>query len=127
MDPHPRVGGIMSGIVKGALWIVNIALTFFILAMTVSPQAAAANVANWASLVGLKGVAAWLSGHSGTAIHFSTHAAPHMTMKVHGHAVPESGIDIPDLAVFAAGALIVSLIVVFLLRRRNGGFATSVR
>jgi hypothetical protein len=119
--------GAVGSIVKAVLWIFNIALTFFILAMTVSPQAAAGNVANWISVLGFKSLASWINAHSATTIHFSTHAAPHMTMRVHGHAVPESGVDIPDVAIFAAGVLIASLVVIYVLRRRNDGIGASIR
>ncbi len=120
-----------SSIVKAVLWLANILLAFFIAAMTVTPQAAAANVAMWLGLLGLKSGAGWVTTHAAHHVHFSRSSIPGMseapcTAPCRHPSMHSSGYDVPEVVLYAAGALLVGLAVIWLLRRRGPTLRTQL-
>ena len=114
----------MSALIKGILWILSAMLSFFIAAMTVSPQEAAANIVRWLTLFGFRSASDWFSVHASHRVHLSPTSMMHaVTGKCAGpscaHAMGGSGssLDVPDVVLIAATALITALILIWFLRR----------
>jgi hypothetical protein len=125
--------GSVSSIVKAVLWLANIMLALFIAAMTVTPQAAAANVATWLSLLGLRSGAGWLAIHAAHRVHFARPAITEMarapcTPPCHNAGTQASaGFDVPEIIFYALGVLLVSLAIIWLLRRRRPSLGAQLR
>jgi hypothetical protein len=117
-----------SSVLRGALWLANIALALFVAAMTVTPQMAVTNVTTWLEFLGLKSGAGWLATHAAHRVHFSR---PEISESSRTPCLSpchsSSGFDVPDVILYALGALLVSLVVIWLLRRRKPALATQPR
>ena len=121
-----------TSLFKGILWILNAILSLFIAAITVSPQEAVANITRWLMLLGLRGASDWFSEHASHKVHLSTGPLMHaMTAKCTtppcAHAVSSgTSFDISDVVLVALTALVASLILIWLMRRRPNSMLSSV-
>ena len=114
-----------TSLFKGILWILSAMLSFFIAAMTVSPQEAVANITRWLMLFGLRGASDWFSAHASHKVHLSPDSVMRaITAKCAkppcAHAVSSgaSSFDIPDIVLIALTALVTALVLIWLMRRR---------
>ena len=116
--------GSASSIVKAVLWLANIALALFIAAMTVTPQMAAQNIATWLGLLGLKSGASWFAVHAAHRVHVARPEITEMSRALctppchHAGSSSSPGFEVPEIVFYALGALLLSLVVIWLLRRR---------
>ena len=114
---------------KGILWILSAVLSFFIAAMTVSPQEAAANVARWLTLFGFRSASDWFSTHASHKVHLSPNSVMHaLTSKCVGPSCAHSSgtsFDVPDVVLIALTALVTALGLIWFMRRRPRSLLAS--
>ena len=121
----------MVSVIKGILWIASAILSFFIAAMTVSPQEAVANIMKWLSLLGLRSASGWFSEHASHKVHLSPDSIMHaMTAKCAKPPCAEamsssSSYEVPEIVLFALAALVVALIFIWFMRRRPESMLAS--
>jgi len=113
-----------TSLFKGLLWILSATLSLFIAAMTVSPQEAVANIMRWLALFGLRGASGWFSAHASHKVHLSPNSIMHaMTAKCATQPCAQvaggsASYDVPDVVLIAVTALVASLILIWIMRRR---------
>jgi hypothetical protein len=114
-----------TSLFKGILWILSATLSFFIAAMTVSPQEAVANITKWLLLLGLRGGSDWFSAHASHKVHLSPDSVmdaitTRCAKPPCAHAVSSGvpSIDIPEVVLIALAALVTALVLIWLMRRR---------
>ena len=121
----------MVSVLKGILWIVSAILSFFIAAMTVSPQEAAANITRWLILFGFRNASDWFSTHASHKVELSPESIMHaVTAKCAKPPCAEamssgSSFHVPEIVLFALVALVVALILIWMMRRRPQSMLAS--
>jgi hypothetical protein len=118
-------------LVRALLWALSALLTLFVAAMSVSPQAAAANIARWLVLLGLRSSSAWFTSHAHNRVHLSADAITRtMTAKcaapcTHVAGASSSSFEVSELVLIAIAALVTALVLIWLMRRRPRSLLAS--
>jgi len=112
-----------TSLFKGILWISSAILSFFIAAMTVSPQEAAQNIERWLTLLGLSSASNWFTQHAHHRMHLSADSLTRTLSKCSGPhcatgASSGTSFEIPEVVLFALAALAAALVLIWLMRRR---------
>ena len=114
----------VTSLFKGILWIASAVLSFFIAAMTVSPQEAAQNIERWLKLLGLSSASNWFTQHAHHRMHLSADSITRtMSAKCSGpHCAPDASpgtsFEVPEVVLFALAALTATLVLIWLMRRK---------
>jgi len=111
-------GGVgMTSFLRFLLWTFSIALTVFVGAMSVSPQGAITNVTSWLTFLGLAGSSAWFEAHARHRVHLSPETATQLVSRSAHSVSGGPSLDVPDVVLYALGALVVTLLILWITSR----------